>query len=298
MLERNASVTNELAPPGATPTLDTLPRRLADFATLGEALDYAAKGRRGLNFHDARGTLTRAYTFAELREDALVEARRFIALGIKPGDRIALVAETGTEFAACFFGAVYAGAWPVPLPLPTSFGGRDAYVDQLGVQLKSCDASLFLYPEELADFCSGAADKAGVASRSWESLAERRAGRRRAADGAAATTSLICNIRAARPASRTASRSLTVRCSTTCTPMASASMRRPIACISLAALVPRHGPGRLLPLADRDATVGRLSEDRGFRAPAARLARHDHPQSGNHRSAIRRPSATTSARAG
>ncbi len=172
MLERNASVTNELAPPGATPTVDTLPRRIADFDTLGEALDYAAKGRRGLNFHDARGTLERAYTYAELREDALVHASRFLALGIKPGERIALIAETGPDFAACFFGAVYAGAWPVPLPLPTSFGGRDAYVDQLSIQLKSSDPKLLLYPGELTAFCKDAADKAGVTQRDWESLTE------------------------------------------------------------------------------------------------------------------------------
>jgi len=170
VLERNASVRNELAPPGATPTLDTHPRRLADFETIGHALDYAAKGCRGLNFHDARGFLAQAYTYAELREDALVLARRFIALGIKPRDRVALVAETGPDFAACFFGAVYAGAWPVPLPLPTSFGGRTAYVDQLVVQLKSSDSALLLYPEELSEFCKQAADKAGVASRSWETL--------------------------------------------------------------------------------------------------------------------------------
>jgi len=171
VLERNASVRNELAPPGATPTLDTHPRRLADFDTIGQALDYAAKGCRGLNFHDARGFLAQPYSYAELREDALVHARRFIALGIKPRDRVALIAETGPDFAACFFGAVYAGAWPVPLPLPTSFGGRTAYVDQLVVQLKSCDAALLLYPEELSDFCKHAADKAGVPSRSWETLA-------------------------------------------------------------------------------------------------------------------------------
>src|SRR5689334_3143125 len=170
VLERNISVTKELAPAGATPTLDDLPRRLADFGTIGEALDYAARGKRGLNFHDARGTLTSAYPYSELREDALVAAQRFVALGIKPGDRIALVAETGAEFATAFFGAVYAGAWPVPLPLPTSFGGREAYVDQLGVQLKSCDPALFLYPPELADFCKDAADKAGFASRSWDEL--------------------------------------------------------------------------------------------------------------------------------
>jgi len=170
VLERNASVKTELAPPGATPTLDTLPRRLADFETIGEALDHAAQGRRGLNFHDARGTLAKTYSYAELREDALVNARRLISLGVKVDDRIALVAETGPEFAACFFGAVYAGAWPVPLPLPTSFGGREAYVDQLAVQLRSCDPKLFLYPKDLADFCKDAADAAGVDARAWDSL--------------------------------------------------------------------------------------------------------------------------------
>ncbi|MCL6729108.1 fatty acyl-AMP ligase [Sphingomonas hankyongi] len=172
VLDRNAPANSELAPPGATPTLDELPRRVADFETLGEALDYAAKGRRGLNFHDARGTLVRAYPYSELREDALEAAQRLIALGVNPGDRVALVAETGPEFAACFFGSVYAGAWPVPLPLPTSFGGRDAYVDQLSVQLKSSDPVLFLYPEELSDFCADAGTQMGVASRGWESLAE------------------------------------------------------------------------------------------------------------------------------
>ena len=172
MLDRDAPVNAELAPPGATPTLDTLPRRIADFETLGEALDYAATGTRGLNFHDARGTLVQAYSYAQLRDDALAKAQRLIALGVKPGDRVALVAETGADFAACFFGAVYAGAWPVPLPLPTSFGGRDAYVDQLSVQLKSSDPVLFLYPQELADFCADAAAQMGVASRGWETLAE------------------------------------------------------------------------------------------------------------------------------
>jgi len=171
VLERNASVKTELAPPGATPTIDKLPRRLADFESVGKALDYAATGRRGLNFHDARGTLVRAYPYSELREDSLAHAQRFVALGIKPGDRVALIAETGAEFAACFFGAVYAGAWPVPLPLPTSFGGRESYVDQLAVQLTSCDPALFLYPQELAEFGSEAARKAKISARDWESLA-------------------------------------------------------------------------------------------------------------------------------
>ncbi len=160
-----------VAPAGAglapTPTSDDLPRRFADFATIGEALDYAATGRRGLNFHDPRGQLTRAYTFAELRQDAVAAAHRLIALGVKPQDRVALVAETVPEFTALFFGAVYAGAWPVPLPLPTSFGGAAAYVDQLKVQLSSSDPQLFLYPPELASFGDAAAQASGVRGRDW-----------------------------------------------------------------------------------------------------------------------------------
>ena len=119
-----------------TPNRCALPRRFSDFATFGEALDYAAQGSRGLNFHDPRGRLVRAYPFSELREDALAMARRLVSRGVKPGERIALVAQTCPEFAALFCGAIYAGAWPVPLPLPTSFGGKESYIDQLSVPPK------------------------------------------------------------------------------------------------------------------------------------------------------------------
>ena len=140
-----------------TPTRDDLPRRLADFGTLGEALDYAAQGQRGFNFFDARATLVRSYPFAELRADALVQARRLAADGIGVGDRVALIAETGPEFAALFFGVVYAGAWPVPLPLPTSFGGREGYIEQIRNQLISCDPILVLSPPGLLPMVAEAA---------------------------------------------------------------------------------------------------------------------------------------------
>jgi fatty-acyl-CoA synthase len=161
--------------PAPTPTLDALPRRFADFATLGEALDYAATGVRGLNFHDARGTLARPYPFAELRSDAIAAAYRLIAAGVRPEDRIALVAETGPEFAALFFGTIYAGAWPVPLPLPTSFGGRDSYIEQLRVQLASCDPKMLIFPPELSAMAAEAARLAGTDGIDWSEFATREA---------------------------------------------------------------------------------------------------------------------------
>ncbi len=157
----------------ATPTTDLLPRRLADFQTLGEALDYAAGGARGLNFHDARGNLCEVYRYKVLREDAIAMAYRLVAHGVRPGDRVALVAETGPDFAALFFGAVYAGAWPVPLPLPTSFGGREAYVDQLSVQLRSSDPKLLFYPSELAAMAGAAAAAAVVEGLDWAEFGAR-----------------------------------------------------------------------------------------------------------------------------
>ena len=156
-----------------TPTDDSLPRRFSDFATLGQALDYAAGGELGLNFHDARGRLVRPYPFAELRVDAIDMARRMIASGVRPQDRIALIAETGPEFAALFFGAVYAGAWPVPLPLPTSFGGAKSYIDQLMVQLASSDPSILFFPPELSEMAGEAARQSGVAGIDWAAFAKR-----------------------------------------------------------------------------------------------------------------------------
>ncbi|RXR30535.1 fatty acyl-AMP ligase [Sphingobium fluviale] len=157
------------------PTLDTLPRRFSDFATMGEALDYAASGTRGFNFHDARGNLAHPYSYAALRSDALSCAYRLIAHGIKPQDRIALVAETGADFAQMFFGVIYAGAWPVPLPLPTSFGGKESYIDQLSVQLQSCDPKILFYPAELAEMAGAAAAANAVEGLTFEDFIARAA---------------------------------------------------------------------------------------------------------------------------
>ncbi len=157
----------------ATPTADDLPRRFADFATLGEALDYAATGKRGLNFYDARAQLQVAYPYADLRNDALACAYRLIARGVRPGDRVALIAETEPQFCAAFFGAVYAGALPVPLPLPTSFGGKESYVDQIGVQLTSCDPVFLLYPDEMESLVLPATEPRELPAMGWDAFATR-----------------------------------------------------------------------------------------------------------------------------
>ena len=156
-----------------TPNDCALPRRRADFATFNDAIDYAARSEKGLNFHDARGQLERVYPYSEMREDALGMARRLLAMGIGKDARVALIAETVPEFTALFCGCVYAGAWPVPLPLPTTFGGKDSYIDQLAVQLSSADPAILLYPAELSEMAGAAAARQGCIGEDWDSFARR-----------------------------------------------------------------------------------------------------------------------------
>lgn len=158
-----------------TPNDCDLPRVRAEFTTFNEAIDYAARSEKGLNFHDMRGTLERVYPYREMRDDALVMARRLIAAGIGKEDRVALIAETGADFAALFCACVYAGAWPVPLPLPTTFGGKESYIDQLSVQLQSSDPKLLLYPAEIEQMAKAAADRQGCPGESWQDFAHREA---------------------------------------------------------------------------------------------------------------------------
>ena len=162
MTATEEAATDSIGTPAPTPLLSGIAFVTGRFETLTDALDYAATGNSGYNFYDARARLLRAYPYAELAEDARRNARRLLARGVRTGERVALIAETGADFAAAFYGALYAGVLPVPLPLPTSFGGREVYIDQIRVQLQSCDPVLVLGPDDLLAIFDEAAD--GIAA--------------------------------------------------------------------------------------------------------------------------------------
>jgi fatty-acyl-CoA synthase len=141
-----------------TPTSsDNLPQRPGGFASLPEALDYAARGKTGLNFYSGRGDLARALTYAELRDRAVDTARGLVQAGLAPGARVVLVADTDADFAILFFACQYAGLLGVPVSLPTTLGGRDAYVAGLRRQLEGSGASAAAAPAELLPFLREAA---------------------------------------------------------------------------------------------------------------------------------------------
>jgi len=141
-----------------TPTNNSLPLRTSGYRSLAEALDYAAKGTTGCNFHDGRGNLTAAMTYAELRERALEVAARLAGLGLARGSRIALVADTQPDFHVMFFACQYAGLVPVPLPAAVHLGGRDAYINHLRALLQDCRATAAYASRDFAGFLASAAE--------------------------------------------------------------------------------------------------------------------------------------------
>ena len=145
-----------------TPTSHHLAMRHADFPTLYSALDYAAEGETGFNFYSGRGELAATLAYAELRGRALAVAARLIGLGLAPGDRVALVADTVPGFMDCFFACQYVGLVPVPLPVTVGLGSRDAYIRLLRGLLDGCDAAVALAPEAFMSFLESAADGASL----------------------------------------------------------------------------------------------------------------------------------------
>ena len=76
----------------------TLPR--ADFTTLTEALDYAAQGETGRISTPAAAAFTAPSALPGMRQQAIELAGKLLGLGLEPGSRVALVAETNPDF--CF----------------------------------------------------------------------------------------------------------------------------------------------------------------------------------------------------
>ena len=141
-----------------TPSFHALPSRLADFATVPEAISYAAQGETGLNFYSGKGELLEALPYRELKRQAVDLARRMLASGLVHGDRVAIIAESDGDFMRAFVACQFAGLVPAPLPLPAAFGGKDAYIDHIRRMMQGASAAAALSPANLADWVAAAAD--------------------------------------------------------------------------------------------------------------------------------------------
>ncbi len=130
-------------------------------ATLVELLERAAAGAAGgVRLLDRREVET-FLTWAEIRQRARAVAGGLQALGISPGERVALVYPTSQEFLAAFFGAVLAGIVPAPLYPPLRLGRMAEYQRQAARQIGVAGARLVLADRAVARLLGEAIANAG-----------------------------------------------------------------------------------------------------------------------------------------
>jgi acyl-CoA synthetase (AMP-forming)/AMP-acid ligase II len=120
-------------------------------ATLQSALEGAARSRLGLAFLDAQERETQL-SFAELHERAQRAAGGLRQMGIRPRDRVAIVLPTGPEFMDAFFGAVLAGAVPVPLYPPLRLGRMEEFHRRTARMLQVSGARVVLSDARISRF--------------------------------------------------------------------------------------------------------------------------------------------------
>lgn len=129
--------------------MDATAPRVA-FATVHEALLSAAETPYGLVFLDAQERET-AVSWSAVVERARKVASALAARGVRPEDRVAMVLPTSPGFIDAFFGALLAGAVPVPLYPPVRLGRLPEYhlatarmLDAVGAAVVVTDARLKL----------------------------------------------------------------------------------------------------------------------------------------------------------
>ncbi|HEY0293313.1 MAG TPA: fatty acyl-AMP ligase, partial [Hansschlegelia sp.] len=120
--------------------------------TILDALEIAAQGPEGFNFHSGKGALTEALTFGRLAADARALARKLLGAGLRPGDRVALIADTEGDFVRLFFACGYARIVPAPMPLPMAFGGREAYIGHVRKMIECADAQAAFAPTAMREW--------------------------------------------------------------------------------------------------------------------------------------------------
>ena len=113
--------------------------------TLGAALAAAAaaNNQQGLRFVDRHERETRV-DWAEVYTRARHAAGGLVARGIRPGDTVGIVLPTGPAFFDAFFGAVLAGAVPVPLYPPVRLGRLAEYHARTAAMLTAARCRILL----------------------------------------------------------------------------------------------------------------------------------------------------------
>ena len=116
------------------------------FRTIAQAVEDAAKSEptRGFRFIPEEGVpgaggpssasggsggSEASFSYTAIERASARYGGALQALGLRKGDRVALILPTNEDFVLCFFGAIRAGIIPVPIYPPLGLGQLQAYLD-------------------------------------------------------------------------------------------------------------------------------------------------------------------------
>jgi fatty-acyl-CoA synthase len=103
---------------------------------------------KGYTFLDNDLTPTE-WSFAQVSVEAKRIASCLREMGLRKGDRLALILSAPQDFVLCFLGAISAGVMPVPMYPPLVLGRLDNYLDRAAGILRVSGAKAVLTTEEL-----------------------------------------------------------------------------------------------------------------------------------------------------
>ncbi len=127
---------------------------------IGDLLDRAARSDRGVRFLSRAENDGLRLSYAELYERACGVAGALQALGVEPGDRVAIVLPTTPAFYDAFFGASLAGAIPVALYPPVRLGRLEEYHRRTAQMLRAAGARLVLTDRRVGRLLGESIDRA------------------------------------------------------------------------------------------------------------------------------------------
>jgi len=115
------------------------PPPFPSFPTFAHALEDAAKADPTLGFRfvsddgvpgfSGKSTSEASFSYTALERASARYGGALQALGLRKGDRVALVLPAAEDFVLCFFGAMRAGIVPVPIYPPLGLGQLQGYLD-------------------------------------------------------------------------------------------------------------------------------------------------------------------------
>jgi fatty-acyl-CoA synthase len=127
--------------------------------TLVEAVRSLAGDReRGFVFVQADAS-ERLYTFGAIAAEAERRGAALRGMGLRKGDRLAMVVPTGDEFVLSFLGALFAGVVPVPIYPQLTLKNVDGYHETVAHIVRGSGASMLMTTDGAKPFVAPVAER-------------------------------------------------------------------------------------------------------------------------------------------